>query len=199
MIGPMRFVLCLILIASASAQTGGPASADWPHYGGTQLSWRYSSVAPINPGNGKNLAPAWIFQTGDYAENLQSTPLVVDGTMYLITPRARVFALDAATGRLIWQYAYSASRAGIPGSEGNFVQNRGLAVSNGMVFFGSVDNQVVALDAKSGREVWKVAVDDPRQCGCNIGAAPLVVKDKVIVGGNNGDGAHRAYLTAFCV
>jgi len=79
------------------------------------------------------------------------------------------------------------------------VQNRGLAVSNGMVLFGTVDNHVVALDRKTGREVWKVAVDDPRQCGCNIGAAPLVVKDKVIVGGNNGDGAHRGYLTAFYV
>lgn len=203
MIGPMRFVISLILIASASAQTSGPSNgatqADWPHYGGTQLSWRYSSLDQINSGNVKNLAPAWIFQTGDYAENLQSTPIVVDGTMYLITPRARVFALDAATGRLIWQYAYSASRAGIPGSEGNFVQNRGLAVSNGMVLFGTVDNHVVALDGKTGREAWKVAVDDPRQCGCNIGAAPLVVKDKVIVGGNNGDGAHRGYLTAFYV
>ena len=109
----------------------------------------------------KNLAPAWIFQTGDYAENLQSTPIVVDGTMYLITPRARVFALDAATGRQIWQYSYSASRAAIAGSEGKFVQNRGLAVGNGKVFFGTVDNNLVALDRKTGREVWKVAVDDP--------------------------------------
>jgi alcohol dehydrogenase (cytochrome c) len=119
--------------------------------------------------------------------------------MYLITPRARVFALDAATGRPIWRYNYSAARAAVPGSEGTFVQNRGLAVSDGRVLFGTVDNNVVALDSRTGREMWKVAVDDPRQCGCNIGAAPLVVKDKVIVGGNNGDGAHRGYLTAFYV
>src|SRR5580692_2813534 len=102
----MRFLLSLVLTAGAFAQTGAPVngatSADWPHYGGTQLSWRYSSLAQINTGNVKNLAPAWIFQTGDYAENLQSTPIVVDGTMYLITPRARVFALDAATGQQIW-------------------------------------------------------------------------------------------------
>src|SRR5580700_5999636 len=128
--GPLRFFISLILIATASAQTGGPTNgatqADWPHYGGTQLSWRYTSLDQINSGNVKNLAPAWIFQTGDYAENLQSTPIVVDGTMYLITPRARVFALDAATGRLIWEYSYSATRTAIPGSAGTFVANRGL-------------------------------------------------------------------------
>ena len=203
MIDRMRHLLSLVLgvagCGAAAAQTDGPTLADWPHYGGTQLSWRYSALDQVNTNNVKNLAPAWIFQTGDYAENLQSTPIVVDGVMYLITPRARVFALDAATGRLIWQYNYSASRGAVPGSEGTFVQNRGLAVSAGMVLFGTVDNHVVALDSKTGREAWKVAVDDPRQCGCNIGAAPLVAKDKVIVGGNNGDGAHRGYLTAFYV
>ena len=96
----MRFVCVLFAASLASAQTPAPEGAtraDWPHYGGTQLSWRYSALNQVNASNVRNLAPAWIFQTGDYAENLQSTPLVVDGTMYLITPRARVFALDAAT------------------------------------------------------------------------------------------------------
>jgi alcohol dehydrogenase (cytochrome c) len=196
----MRPLLILLAITAASAQdrvSDGATRADWPHYGGTQMAWRYSALDQVNAGNVKNLAPAWIFQTGDYVENLQSTPLVVNGIMYLITPRAQVFALDAATGKLIWQYKYPTPRSGLPGSEGNFVQNRGLAVSDGKVFFGTIDNNLVALDQKTGREVWKVAVDDPRQCGCNIGAAPLVVKDKVIVGGNGGDDAHRGYLTAF--
>lgn len=196
----MRFVFVLLAITYASAQTPAPEGAtraDWPHYGGTQLSWRYSALNQINASNVKNLAPAWIFQTGDYAENLQSTPIVLEGTMYVITPRAHVFALDAATGRQLWQYTYSTARTAVAGSEGNFVQNRGLAVGNGKVFFGTVDNNLVALDQKTGSEVWKVAVDDPRQCGCNIGAAPLIAGDKVITGGNNGDGAHRGYLTAF--
>ena len=83
-------------------------------------------------------------------------------------------------------------RAVFPG----FVGNRGLAVGDGKVFFGTKDNYLVALDQKTGRMVWRVNLDDARQCGCNITAAPLVVNDKVIVGGTGGDGAHRGYITA---
>jgi len=193
----MRLLLVLLMAMPLYSQDGGPARADWPHYGGTHLSWRYSALEQVNTTNVKNLVPAWIFQTGDYAENLHSTPIVVDGVMYLISARAQVTALDAATGRVIWQYRYPTPRSGIPGSHSDFIQNRGVAVGDGKVFFGTKDNFVVALDQKTGREAWKVNVDDPRQCGCNITAAPLVVKDKVIVGGNGGDQAHRGYLTAF--
>ncbi len=196
----MRFLPVLLFLAAALAQNGpsdGATRADWPHYGGTQFSWRYSALDQINTANVKNLAPAWIFQTGDYAEGLQSTPIVVDGVMYVITARDRVFALDAATGRVIWSYRYPTPQPVRPGSIAENFSVRGLAVGGGMVLFGTKDNYMVALDQKSGREVWKVGVDDPKQCGCNITAAPLVVKDKVIVGGNGGDAAHRGYLTAF--
>src|SRR5258708_2402495 len=94
-------LMFLLLAAPVFTQEGGPARADWPHYGGTQLSWRYSGLDQINTANVKNLAPAWIFQTGDYAENLASTPIVVDGVLYVISARAQVAALDAATGSVI--------------------------------------------------------------------------------------------------
>jgi alcohol dehydrogenase (cytochrome c) len=189
------WLLC-IFSALAFAQDGA-TRADWPHYGGTQWSWRYSALDQIKTTNVKNLAPAWIFQTGDYAEGLLATPIVVDGIMYLITPRAQVFALDAATGRLVWQHKYGPPRPGLAGGFSDFVQNRGVAVGNGKVFFGTGDDYLVALDQATGREAWRVSVDDSKQCGCNISAAPLVVKDKVIVGGTGGDSAHRGYLTAF--
>jgi alcohol dehydrogenase (cytochrome c) len=125
----------------------------------------------------------------------QATPIVVDGVMYVSTSHNQVFALDAATGRLIWRYRYPAPRAAVPYGP----QNRGVAVAAGKVFMGTYDNFLVAIDQKTGLEVWKVAVDDAKQCGCNITAAPLVVKDIVIAGGTGGDSAHRGYLTAFDV
>lgn len=183
----------LAAAVAAYAQTGAPAGADWGHYGGSPFSWRYSSLDQVNTGNVKQLAPAWIFQTGDYAENLQATPIVENGVMYLITARTQVFALDAATGSVRWHYRPPEP---LPGSQVGFLGNRGLAIGDGKVFFGTRDNFVVALDQTTGRELWRVLMDDARQCGCNITAAPLVVKDKVIVGGTGGDNAHRGYLTA---
>src|SRR5437764_8905439 len=183
----MRF-LALLLAVAACAQDkpiDGAARADWPHHGGTQLSWRYSALDQINTTNVKDLAPAWIFQTGDYGDNLQATPIVVDGVMYISTPYGSVFALDAATGHQLWQYKYSLSRGyGRPGSQAAFRQNRGVAVSDGKVFFGTADNYVVALDQRTGRESWRVNIDDSKQCGCNITAAPLIGEDKVIVRGS---------------
>ncbi len=193
----MRFLTLLLALSACCAQDAGVTRADWPHYGGTQFSWRYSALDQVNTANVKNLLPAWIFQTGDYSEYLGSTPIVADGVMYLISASARVFALDAAKGTVIWQYRYPTPRPGIAGSHSDFIQNRGVALSDGKVIFGTRDNFLVALDQKTGREMWKVSVDDPKQCGCNNLSAPLVVKDKVIVGGNGGDQAHRGYLTAF--
>ena len=188
----MRFWLVLFTVSSALAQDAGATHADWLHYGGTQYSWRYSALDQINTSNVKALTPAWIFQTGDYAENLQSTPIVQDGVLYLITARAHVFALNAATGTEIWNYRFPEPARSVPG----FVGNRGVAVGDGKVFFGTKDDYLVALDQKTGRLLWKVSMDDARQCGCNITAAPLVVKDKVLVGGTGGDSAHRGYITA---
>ena len=105
-----------------------------------------------------------------------------------------MFALDAATGRLLWQHKPMAPRPARAGGQ-TFLLNRGVAVSDGKVFYGSTDNFLVALDQKTGREVWRVAIDDSKQCGCNVTSAPLVVKTKVIVGGTGGELAHRGYLT----
>src|SRR5215471_1392149 len=130
-----RATLACALSYSGYGQTDGATRADWPHYGGSQLSWRFSALDQINASNIKALAPAWIFQTGDYAEGLQATPIVVDGVMYLITARAQVFALDASNGKVLWQYRPPAARPG-PGIA-LFQENRGVAVGGGMVFFGS--------------------------------------------------------------
>ncbi len=187
-----RLLLALLSLACASAQDGATRE-NWPTYGGSYRAWRYSALDQIHTGNVKQLAPVWAFQTGDPENGLQATPIVTGGVLYLSTSHNWVFALDAATGRLYWEYRYPLPKqAPLYG-----FQNRGVAVGHGRVFMGTADNHVVALDQKTGRELWRVNVEDTRQCGCNITGAPLVVKDKVIVGGTGGDSAHRGYLTAF--
>jgi alcohol dehydrogenase (cytochrome c) len=191
-----RTILFLMLAATYSfAQDAGPTRANWGHYGGTPFSWRYSALDQVNTGNVKNLSPAWMFQTGDTADGLYSTPVVLDGVMYIITPSAWVYALEANSGHVIWQYRPPRSEPGLAEPFGTV--HRGVAVANGLVYFGANYNDLVAVDQKTGQEVWRVATDDAHQCGCAITAAPLVAADKVIVGGTGGDSAHRGYLTAF--
>jgi PQQ-dependent dehydrogenase, methanol/ethanol family len=188
---PLAFTCAVVALGQ-----DGATKENWTDYGGTPASWRYSSLDQINRSNVAKLTPKWIFQTGDPDGGLNVTPIVVDGVMYVSSSRNRVFALDAETGREIWQYRYQFPKDFIV-SYGPW--NRGVAVAHGRVFMGTLDNHVVALDQKTGRELWKVNVEDYKQCGCNITGAPLVVKNKVIVGVTGGDSAHRGYLNAFDV
>jgi alcohol dehydrogenase (cytochrome c) len=167
---------------------------NWLSYGGTYNAWRYSPLDQINKTNLKKLVPVWAFQTGKSDGGFSCTPLVADGVMYISSPWNRVFALNAATGKEIWHYYYP-----VPKEFGLIYGpwNRGVALAYGLVFMGTVDNHLVALDAASGKEVWNVNIENVQQCGCNITAAPLVVKDKVIVGVTGGDSAHRGYINAF--
>jgi alcohol dehydrogenase (cytochrome c) len=186
-------VAALLAAASLAAQTGS-TNQNWTHYMGTYEAWRHSTLRQINASNVKRLSPVWVFQTGDYEGGLQATPLVEDGVLYLSTSRNRVFAINAANGQELWRYVYPLPR--------NFQTfygpwNRGVAIGHGRVYMGTLDNHVVALDQKTGREIWRTNVEDSQQCGCNITAAPLVVKDKVVVGVTGGDSAHRGYVTAF--
>jgi len=194
------FLFCLVCAAMPVAEAQneiGATHSDWPHYGGTQMALRYSALDQINAENVSMLRPAWIFQTGEDADAYQSTPIVVNGILYTSTNHGQVFAVDASTGDLVWHYRYPPPDADAASFILTRPQNRGVAVSEGRVFLGTYDNHVVAIDAMTGEELWKVNVDNARQCGCLISGAPLVVKDKVIVGGTGGDGAHRGYLTAF--
>jgi alcohol dehydrogenase (cytochrome c) len=188
-------VVALVILSSLLSAGDGPTKSDWPSYGGTYAAWRHSELNQIDTANVRNLVPAWVFQTGDYEHGLQATPIAIDGVLYLSTSNSWAFALDGATGRLIWEYHYpfpSDARTPVYGK-----QNRGVAVSHGLVFLGTADNHLVALNQKTGEEVWRVNIEDSRQCGCNTTGAPLAIKDIVVAGVTGGDSAHRGYLTAF--
>ena len=167
---------------------------NWMTYSGTYNAWRYSPLNQINRKNVDRLVPVWVFQTGIVDGGFSCTPLVADGVMYITSPWNRVFALDAKTGKELWHYYYP-----VPKEFGLLYGpwNRGVALGHGLVYMGTIDNHLLALDAETGEEVWKVEIEDVDQCGCNITGAPLVVKDKVIVGVTAGDSAHRGYLNAF--
>ena len=190
-------LLTLFLLLGTTLLLGqdGSTGQNWPHHGGSYQFWRYSALDQINRANIKKIAPVWAFQTGVEDGGLQATPIVVDGIMYLSSSWNRVFAIDAVTGQELWHYYFENPRqVGIMPTAPLTVESRS---PDGRVFMGTLDNHVVALDQKTGRELWKVNVEDMRQCGCNITGAPLVVRDKVIVGVTGGDSAHRGYLSAF--
>ena len=158
----LSFIVVLTAFGQAGAQDGNgdltgerlvnarKEPQNWATYFGTYDAWRYSSLDQIRADNVKNLVSVWAFQTGKVDGGLNATPIVVDGVMYLIASEDRVFALNAETGDRLWTYNYKFPRD-LVSPYGKF--NRGVAVGYGLVFFGTMDNHVVAIDAKTGKEV----------------------------------------------
>jgi alcohol dehydrogenase (cytochrome c) len=165
---------------------------NWLTYSGGYSGQRYSLLDQITPQNAKDLELKWVFQARSL-EKFETTPLVVDGIMYLTEAPNHVFALDAKTGRVFWDYDYHASREArvCCGSV-----NRGLAILGDTLYMGTIDARLIAIDSKSGRPIWNVEVGDPK-LGYSITHAPLVVKDKVIVGVAGGEYGIRGYIAAY--
>src|SRR6266545_5157477 len=158
---------------------------NWPMYHRTYDGYRYSPLAQINKTNVKDLQVAWVHQSGVVVQGLESTPLVIDGVMYYIASNNRVFALDGATGKEIWHYYTKLD----PVVTTLFFQpyNRGLAAGQGNIYFGTLDGRVIALNMKTGKEAWVTTLLDTKKRSCNFKGAPLVVKDKVILGQTAGE------------
>jgi alcohol dehydrogenase (cytochrome c) len=167
---------------------------NWLMYSNTYNSWRFSRLDQIRTENVKNLQVKWMFQ-GRHQEKFETTPLVVDGVMYLTRPENDIFALDAETGRVLWTYSYKN-----PERTYNCCGrvNRGLAILGNRLFMNTLDMHVVAIDAKSGRELWKTEMYDYTASGGYAATgAPLVVKDKVIVGMAGGEHSISGFIDAY--
>ena len=167
---------------------------NWLMYSNTYNGWRFSRLNQINTDNVKNLHVKWLFQ-GRHDQKFETTPLVVNGIMYLTRPENDVFAVDAETGRVLWMYSYKN-----PERTYNCCGrvNRGLAILGNTLFMNTLDMHVIAIDAKSGREIWKTEMYDYKESGGYAATgAPLVVKDKVIVGMAGGEHPISGFLDAY--
>jgi len=167
---------------------------NWLMYSGRYSSWRFSNLNQINTSNVKNLHLKWIFQ-GHSPEKFETTPLVVDGIMYLTRPENDVFAVDAATGRVMWTYSYKN-----PERTYNCCGrvNRGLAILGNRLYMNTLDMHLIAIDANTGRELWKTEIYDYlADGGYAATAAPLVVGNKVIVGMAGGEHPGTGFLDAY--
>jgi alcohol dehydrogenase (cytochrome c) len=166
--------------------------ANWLTYSGNYSAHRHSPLNQISTGNVGKLKPVWVYQTTSVGP-VETTPLVIDGIMYLTEPASNVTALDTRTGRPLWKYQRTVPKD-VRVCCGQV--NRGVATLDEQVFVGTVDAHLVALDARTGAVHWDTAVADYKT-GHAITVAPLAVKDRVIVGIAGGEYGVRGFIDAY--
>jgi len=183
-------------LAAAASSAMAQAGNEWLHYGGDYANTRHSTLSQINKGNVKSLKVAWMHSLGSL-ESQESSPLIVGDTMYVTTSTGPkyVFALDAKTGKTKWKY-----EPDLPNDYFATVccglDNRGVAYSNGRIFVGRLDAKLVALDAKTGEELWSATVADYKK-GHAITSPPLVYKNLVVTGIAGGEYGIRGFVEAY--
>jgi len=183
-----------VSLAATSAYGGG--GTDWSVFGGDTANTRYSTLDQINTGNVGDLKVAWMHSLGN-THSQETTPLVIDGVMYATTSSgpAYVFAIDAATGRNIWTH-----QPEMPNDYHSVIccghVNRGVAHANGRIFFGRLDAVLVALDAKTGEELWQTEVR-PYKGGHSMTSPPVIAGNVVIAGHGGGEYGVRASIQGY--
>lgn len=199
----MRTILVIYAaVAIASAQAPVPSARllnaakephNWLTYSGDYSGRRHSSLRQVHAANVSQLSLQWVFQTGS-SIRLQVTPLVVDGIMYITAADNKAYALDARTGRTIWRYTRALPQKISALCCGRV--NRGFGILGDKLFMATIDAHVVALDAKTGNVIWETKAEDYKK-GFSFTVAPLVVKDKVIVGVAGGEYGVRGFIDAY--
>ncbi len=186
--------------SSAKPSTGVPSSLllqssiqnDWPSYNGDYSGRRYSSLQVITPHNVAQLKAQWVFHSRGPGV-LEATPVVVNGIMYM-TSSNDVYALSAETGQVLWHYSRPVSSGLIDDASGHI--NRGIAVLGTRLYMETDNAHLLCLDARGGQVIWDVAYADWNKSYGATGA-PMIVKDKVLVGTSGGDDGVRGFLAAF--
>jgi quinohemoprotein ethanol dehydrogenase len=181
-------------VTAARLEKAASEPSQWMTYGGTYDEQRFSRLSKINRSNVKQLGLAW---SADYDTNLRQdgTPLYIDGVIYVSTAWSKVYAFDAHNGKLLWEYN--------PKTPGQWIRNvccgivnRGIAAWNGKIYLGTLDGRLVAIDARTGKEVWSTLTID-RSRHYSITSAPRVARGKVLIGESGGEYGVRGYLSAY--
>jgi alcohol dehydrogenase (cytochrome c) len=170
----------------------GQEPQNWLSYSGRLDGQRYTTLDQITPHNVRSLELQWVFQARSL-EKFEATPLVVDGILYTVQAPNDVVALDATTGRVFWVYSYKPSPAARPCCG---KVNRGLAILDNTLFMATIDAHLIAIDATNGHPLWNVSVAKP-EAGYAMTLAPLIVKDKVIIGTAGGEYGIRGFIAAY--
>ncbi|HTR48980.1 MAG TPA: PQQ-dependent dehydrogenase, methanol/ethanol family [Verrucomicrobiae bacterium] len=168
---------------------------DWLMYGGDYFSQRFSRLTQINRENVRLLKPAWMYQPNHTGEApIEASAIVANGVLYITEPPSTVTALDARLGTKIWSWTPKLPERLY--TIGVHRSNRGVAILGDMVYVGTLDAHLVALDARTGEVRWTVHVDDNNH-GYAMTAAPRVINGRVIVGISGGDVDIRGYVDAY--
>jgi quinohemoprotein ethanol dehydrogenase len=193
---PLALAACNVTGAAGPQQVSGPGTgADWPGHGGGPDESGFSRLTEIGTGNVARLGLAWSLDLPGEV-TLEATPIAVGGTLYFSGTYSAVYAVDGASGRLLWCYDPEIWKHKPARMKLNFAVNRGVAYDNGKIFVGAFDGRLIALDAKTGKELWATqTLPDDRPYF--ISGAPRTFAGKVIIGQGGGDFGSRGFVTAY--
>jgi len=179
-------------VTTAQIEKGLADPGSWLTYGGDYGSQRHSPLTQITAANVGDLSAKWAFQTAQLGK-FEATPLVIDGVIYITGPNNTAWAIDARTGRQLWAY-----RRDLPDDMDICCGrvNRGFAALGNRLYMNTLDAHLVAFDMKTGSVVWDVPIDDYR-LGYSATSAPLIVKDKVVVGIAGAEYGIRGFVKAY--
>src|SRR5690348_17275818 len=179
-------------VTQAMLDNAASDAKNWIHSNGSYEQTRYYPGSQINTGNVARLKPTFVFQTA-VLESMETSPLVINGVMFLTTSFNHVYAIDATTGKEFWHYKHKMGPVSTYCCGPN---NRGVAVNEGVLYMGTLDARLVALDAKTGKVLWNVEIADPEK-GYSETMAPVVVDGKVLIGTNGGEYGIRGFVKAY--
>ena len=197
------------LLALGTALVAGPALAqtaqeleatnpnpnDWLSYHGTYKGYDYSGLDQITADNVKDLQVAWMHFPGKTIRGIESMPLAKDGVLYYSGSFSRVFALDGATGKVLWTY-FPELDDQLVARQTHSPYNRGMAMGDGKLYVGTVDGRLIAIDTKTGKPAWDTKLIDSEKLTVGFTGAPIFARGTVVIGAQGGEWPYRGPLFA---